>query len=301
MFRRQPGFTLVELLVVIAIIGMLVALLLPAIQAARETARRGSCANNLKQIGLGLQMYHDTFRRLPAGWRAHDPATGQPHWYGEPGWSWGSAILPYLEQAPTVASRIYVELPISDPANAEARETPLKVYRCPSDVGPAAFALPGGDPYLGTAGGYVPLSLAIGNYIGVFGTVDFHLVCDPPQPCQGDGTFFLNRGVRFADFTDGLSQTLIVGERCSLLAASTWVGVVTGGEHAPARVCGVALDPPNAKEHPEQYLHNFSSLHPAGTQFLSADGSVHLVVETIDEQIYHALCTRAAGDIVGSF
>ncbi len=301
MVTRRSGFTLVELLVVIAIIGILVALLLPAIQAAREAARRISCNNNLKQIGLGLHMYHDTFQRLPAGWRAFDPATGQPHWFGEPGWSWASAILPYMEQTCLYADGIHFSLPITDPANAAARETEIKMYRCPSDIGAGTFVLQGGDPYVGTGGGFSPVKLATGNYIGVFGTVDFHNVCVPPSSCEGNGTFFLNRGVRFADILDGLSQTLVVGERCSLLAPSTWVGEVTGGEHAPARICGVATYPPNVKDHPVQYFHNFSSLHPAGTQFVSADGSVHLVAESIDEQVYHALCTRAAGDVVGKY
>ena len=113
--------------------------------------------------------------------------------------------------------------------------------------------------------------------------------------------FLLNRGVRFADILDGLSHTLIVGERYSILAPSTWVGVVTGGEHAPARIAGVATYPPNSSDKPAHYFHNFSSLHPAGTHFVSADGSVHLVAETIDEQVYQALCTRAAGDVVGKY
>ena len=79
--------------------------------------------------------------------------------------------------------------------------------------------------------------------------------------------------MRFADILDGLSQTLVVGERYFLLAPSTWVGEVHGGEHAPARICGVANCPPNSKEQPQQYFHNISSLHPAGTQFVSAEGS----------------------------
>src|SRR3972149_9926070 len=95
---RLLGFTLVELLVVIAIIGTLTALLLPAIQAAREAARRMSCSNNLKQIGLALHLYHDTFLRWPAGWQGYDPVTRGDNWLGDPGWGWSAAILPYLEQ-----------------------------------------------------------------------------------------------------------------------------------------------------------------------------------------------------------
>jgi hypothetical protein len=142
--------------------------------------------------------------------------------------------------------------------------------------------------------------LSTNNYLGVFGTVDFHHVC-PGTACEGNGVFFLNRGVRFAEIRDGLSNTLAVGERSSELAPSTWVGLVTCGQHAPARVCGVSTYPPNADDQPVQYFHNFSSRHPSGTQFLAADGSVKLVAETIDEATYHALSTRSKGDIVGPY
>jgi len=300
MLARKRGFTLVELLVVIAIIGILIALLLPAVQAAREAARRASCSNNLKQIGLGLHMYHDTFRRLPPGWWGFDPSTGQPHWFGLPGWAWSAAILPYMEQTAVQESLVHSDLPIWDPANDEARVTVLEIFRCPSDDAPETFELKdasgSGAPCLGSPP--FPVELATNNYLGVFGTVDFHLVC-PGTTCVGDGTFVLNRGMRFADIHDGLSNTLVVGERSSELAPSTWVGVVTCGEHAPARVCGVSSYAPNSEKQPLHYFHNFSSQHPSGTQFLAADGSVKLIAETIDESTYHALSTRATGDVVG--
>jgi len=298
MFTRRRGFTLVELLVVIAIIGILIALLLPAVQAAREAARRMSCTNNLKQIGLGLHMYHDTYNRLPAGWVGYDPSTGQPHWFGVPGWAWSARILPYMEQTAVYKNLIHLDLPITDPANDAARVEPIVTYRCPTDTGDKTFDLAGGGPSVASVS--FPVKLATGNYIGVFGAVDFHLVCSTTA-CEGDGTFFLNRGVRFADIVDGLSNTLIVGERCSKLAPSTWVGVVTGGDHAVARVAGVAAYPPNSEQQPDHYLHNFSSFHPAGTNFLAADGSVKLIAETIDLTTYQALATRAAGDIVGQY
>ena len=303
MFTRRRGFTLVELLVVIAIIGILIALLLPAVQAAREAARRASCSNNPKQIGLGLHLYHDTFRRLPPGWWAFDPGNGEPYWFGEPGWAWSAAILPYMEQTAVYENLIHFDLPITDPANDEARVNVIDIYRCPSDSAPRTFTLQGGGPYVGSGGGFVPTELATNNYIGVFGTLDFHEVCEPGSPdfngCVGDGTLFLNRGVRFADVRDGLSMTFLAGERSSKWAPSTWVGMVTGGEHAPARITGIALFPPNSEEEEEHYTHNFSSRHPSGTQFLAADGSVKLVAETIDQQTYHALCTRGSGDVAG--
>jgi len=301
---RRGGFTLVELLVVIAIIGILIALLLPAVQAAREAARRSQCTNNLKQIGLALHMYHDTYKQLPPGWIAFDPASGQPYWYGVPGWGWGARILPFLEQENVEDQAIHYQLPITDPANDQARTLPLDVFRCPSDVGEPTFTLKGGGPVVG-GGTYTPVELAKGNYIGVFGTFDYHLVCEPGAAnyngCAGNGCFFLNRGVRFADIRDGLSQTFIVGERSSKWAPSTWVGVVTGGWHAPARITGIGLFPPNSEEEEEHYTHNFSSFHPAGTNFLLGDGGARLVSETIDENVYRALCTRAGGEVSGSF
>jgi prepilin-type N-terminal cleavage/methylation domain-containing protein len=299
MFTRRNAFTLVELLVVIAIIGTLIALLLPAVQAAREAARRMSCANNLKQIGIALHLYHDAHRRLPPGWTAHDPSTGAPHWFGEPGWAWSSTILPYMEQNAIYKDLVHFELPITDPANAAARVIPISSYRCPTDIGDDTFVLQGGGPYLGS-GGYTPVELATNNYVGVFGTVDLHFVC-PGTECVGSGVFFLNRGVRFREITDGLSQTFIVGERSSKLAPSTWVGMVTGGEHAPARVVAVATYPPNSEEQPVHYFHNFSSYHVSGTHFLAADGAVRLVGDDIDEAIYHALCTRDGEEPVDEF
>ena len=106
---------------------------------------------------------------------------------------------------------------------------------------------------------------------------------------------------RVRDITDGLSQTFMVGERSRKLAPGTWVGLVTGGQHAPARIVGIAAFPPNSEQEEEHYFHNFSSRHPSGTHFLSADGSVRLITETIDQQLYHALCTREGGEVVGEY
>lgn len=297
MLSRRKAFTLVELLVVIAIIGILIALLLPAVQAAREAARRMSCSNNLKQIGLGLHMYHDTNRCLPPGWIAFDPSSGQPHWSGEPGWGWAARLLPFMEQTALYKSLIHFDRPITDPVNADARVTELSVFRCPSDAGEGTFVLEGGGLYVGS-GSFSPVELAVGNYLGVFGTLDFHEVC-PNGDCDGGGPIVFQKSVRFRDITDGLSQTFVVGERSRKLAPGTWVGSVTGGQHAPARIVGVATYPPNSEENEQHYFHNFSSRHPSGTHFLSADGSVKLITETIDAQIYHSLCTRSGGEVVG--
>ncbi len=303
--KRRSGFTLVELLVVIAIIGVLVALLLPAVQAAREAARRMSCSNNLKQVGLALHLYHDVSRQLPPGWRGYDLATGQPDWLGEHGWGWGAAILPYLEQANLYEGQLNLSLSITAHENEAGRTTYLPTFRCPSDIGERTFLLAEGhDHDHGHAAAlqqpgdeHFPLLMPRANYVGVFGTQELHEICEHGD-CQGNGTFFLNRGVRLADIRDGLSQTLIVGERSSKLSSSTWVGAVPHSEHGPARVVGVAEFPPNSEQSEEHYIHNFSSLHPSGTHFVRGDGSVQMLIETIDRAVYFSLCTREKGDIV---
>ncbi len=298
MVRNRRGFTLVELLVVIAIIGILVGLLLPAVQAAREAARRMSCGNNMKQIGLALHLYHDTFLCFPAGWRGYDPDTGRDDWLGEPGWGWCAAILPYVEQKSLAESMIRYELPIYYAVNQAAREQVLPVFRCPSDIGDPRFALEGAGGH--ASGAVFPMLMATANYVGVFGTADMHDVCHD-GPCVGDGTFFLNRCLRLADIRDGLSQTLVVGERTSKLSYSTWVGAVAGSEHGPARVVGIGCFPPNSEETYEHYVHNFSSLHPSGTHFVLGDGSVHMIIETIDRSLYLSLCTRAGHEPIADF
>src|SRR5438876_2275143 len=149
--RLRNGFTLVELLVVIAIIGALVALLLPAVQSAREAARATQCKSHLKQLGLALHQYHDTHNVLPPGWLADEPQ-------GAPGWGWTTHLLAYLEQKNLVEGAIHWDLPIADPANQRARETVVPMLLCPSDPAPKLFALggaldTGGDGQAGGGGG----------------------------------------------------------------------------------------------------------------------------------------------------
>lgn len=291
MRRRRKGFTLVELLVVIAIIGILIALLLPAVQAAREAARRTSCSNNMKQIGLAMHMHHDSFSRLPAGWDAFDATTGKPYGLGVPGWGWAARILPYLEQANVQNRLIDFNKPVTDPANDAVRVLVLANFRCPSDVGNDKFLNVNEETGQGT------YEFATANYVGAWGTGDVHVCGTLPVglQCSSDGSFFHNSTIRFAEITDGLSQTIVAGERTSKLDYSTWVGTVEGIDCAPGRILGTAWYPPNSAS---PNTHDFSSMHPSGANFLLGDGSVRLIPSGIDIAVYRALVTRSGNDSV---
>jgi prepilin-type N-terminal cleavage/methylation domain-containing protein len=279
MHRHRSGFTLVELLVVVAIIGILVALLLPAVQFAREAARSTQCHNNLKQIGLALHVYHDTLRRFPPGWDGIDPE-------GPPGWGWGSAILPQLDQGP-IESQIVRHLSIADAANQLAREKGIPIYLCPSDSPRERFLIYGG--LKGAIDQGTPLfDVGKSNYPGVFGRLEIE-----DDPAAGDGTFYYQSQLTMADFRDGLSNTLIVGERHSKLGSSTWTGVVEGANEAMARIVGSADHTPNDPHH---HFDDFTSHHPSGVHFLVGDGSVRRINNSIDLGIYQALVTREGNE-----
>ncbi len=263
-----------------------------------------SCTNNLKQIGIALHNYHDTHRTLPMGWLAFGTG-GSYDFEGGPGWAWSTRILPFLEQRPLYES-VDMNVPVTAAANDAVRIAVVSSFICPSDVGDDVFNLKNGIDEE-TEGTTVITRLAKSNYPGVFGTQDIHAVCETGESgfngCQGNGMFYLNRCVAFRDITDGLSNTFMVGERWSKWIQSTWTGVVPSGWHAHSRVVAVASDemPPNSEANVEQQTHNFSSFHPAGANFLLSDGHVQLITETIDVDVYTALCTRAGSEMIGEF
>jgi len=312
----RKGFTLVELLVVIAIIGVLIALLLPAVQQAREAARRTSCFNKLRQIGLAMHNYHDTFGKFPSGYIGTTSDLRTPLATGDPGWGWAALILPQIEQR-NLAESIQFGLSIKNGVNQNARETILDAYACPSDSAPKIFDLheEGTETTL--------TRLASANYVGVFGTEELHDCESVPagQTCQGNGLLGHNFAFAMRDITDGTSNTMMVGERATNRGPgeeqfSTWVGSVSEGEQAIARVLGIADHAPNSQyreeghdhdddgdddhDHEEHHLDDFGSRHPAGTNFVFSDGSAHLITETIDLDVYRALATRSGGEVISS-
>ena len=305
--RRPAAFTLVELLVVIAVIAILVLLMLPAINAAREAARRSTCKNNLRQLGLAFQNHLGAKNRLPPGWVSREAGEAD----GEPGWAWGVELLPFLEEQQLYESGFQRDLPVSDPANLAARETTLSIFMCPSDTRSPLVALHEGDGHDHShhedhdedeeheeeeheheeepAGPFL-MNAVRSNYVGMFGTAEIH-----DDPDDGDGVLFLNSRIGVREVGDGMSKTIFAGERSSKLGGSIWAGVVHGAEANMERVVGSADHPPND---PHGHFDDFSSDHPTGAHFVLGDGSVLMLTNEVDEVVYRALATRKGGESI---
>ena len=296
---KRFGFTLVELLVVIAIIGILIAMLLPAVQSVREAARRASCMNNLHQIGIALHNYETANRNLPPGWKASSHV-------GLPGWGWASAILPFMEQN-NLFDSLATELNIEDPVNERGISTNVASYFCPSDEAERrkVFTLQEDPDAIDPNGkDHLPLELSHSNYVGSLGlTFDPN---DPPEDTcphlydegsefDGGGVLYWNSRVRLSDILDGTSMTLLVGERNSKEMQSTWVGVVHGAQLPTWRVVAWAMEPPNSDHHPYA---QFSSMHTGLTNFVLSDGSVHAIRDSIDAVTFMQLGTRDFGEVI---
>ncbi len=290
--RRSRGFTLVELLVVIAIIGILIALLLPAVQAAREAARRSQCSNNMKQIGLALHNYADSFKSFPSGWIW--PGSGNHEC-----WSWSALILPYMEQGPlheqvgVVGNQLWEYQALAGPAwntIKQGLETPLSAFICPSDTeyygaGQVHWARRFHGGVAHTAHAYRP---GVSNYLG---NVGYRQKARAWRNNRG-GIFAGNSRVSFRDITDGTSNTFAVGERDTKYCRSgSWVGVRNAagtGSRGVYTAVGWARPIINAPNPPYRWWtdrgcgEGFSSLHPGGAQFVLCDGSVKFISETID-------------------
>lgn len=300
------GFTLIELLVVIAIIAVLIALLLPAVQQAREAARRSQCLNNMKQLGLALHNYHDTHGAFPPGWIGTSAGTHDME--GPSGWGWGAHTLPYMDQAP-LYNRLNFGVSCFDTvANGVALTAALPLFRCPSDPSSSTWNIgEEGNP------SNILATLPTANYVASFGTSSPEEICeDPPFPnaqCRGDGIFIHNGNTKLRDLTDGVSNTLLLGEHrtdttAAVVAAngfewhSTWIGMIAGGEEAHARFLGVSDHTPN---HPSLHIDDYSSWHTGGVHLLMGDGRVRFVTQSIDLGIFRGLATRAGGEVLGEF
>ncbi len=290
------GFTLVELLVVIAIIGILIALLLPAVQAAREAARRLQCANNLKQIGLAAHNYHAAHLMFPPG--ALMPQIGNRASAG-----WHVSILPYIEGG-SLAHGLKDSLhDVNEPTIAALRDIAVATYLCPSATAVQSDA---GDG-------------AATHYFGVTGPGrNGHVKNLEMAHCGNmstDGILYAGSEVRIADVRDGTSNTLFVGERVYLMRPWTHGAWWHGSPETKFCVysaknirwplntstddvgCYVFAPSPGC---PGTVVFNdlmFASEHPGGVQFVFADGSVHFLSETIEFSLFGDLATKAGGEV----
>ena len=295
--RRADGFTLIELLVVIAIIAILIALLLPAVQQAREAARKTQCKNNLKQIGLALHNYHDSFLTFPPG-----------ALFGDDDYGWGTFILPYLDQVNIYDKIDFNNFPddthagtgvqIVIPLQPGLTDQVLPVYICPTNSMSLVLSpfRPGAGDDGQDLGGHARndykgcLGSGGGSVTGMFGKIKDTLL-----------------PTRIRDVLDGTSNTFCVGE-----AYTEFMRAINGPTHPNARDFSVWVGTNNQHQNvvAETRLANipngnrddsFASQHAGGIQMLFADGSVHFISENIDMQSFMNLGDKADGNLVTNF
>ena len=309
----KTGFTLIELLVVIAIIAVLIALLLPAVQSAREAARRATCVNNLKQIGIALHNYHDSRNTFPPGycsyWRADSGDAGTAEDDLGAGWGWGSMILPQLEQN-SLYNSINFNLSMAFAANTTAQLVRVASFLCPSDS--TALTVPVRDQ----TNTNTVYTVAAANYVGMYGLGEIGAA-----PGAGNGMFFRNSRISFAELLDGSSNTIAIGERSHNLSYVTWTGRAVGGwlfktssveggtdtfQVDPEESFTMILGPvglenlPRTPNNPRAHVEDYWSRHPGGVNFVFGDGSVHFIKSTISPSVYQALATRGGKEVVSA-
>ncbi|MHC2066476.1 DUF1559 family PulG-like putative transporter [Bremerella sp. T1] len=330
--RSHRGFTLVELLVVIAIIGVLIALLLPAVQQAREAARRMQCSNNLKQLGLAMHNYHDTFQSFPSGYIHISTSDNKGHW------TWSALILPYVELG-NVSDVLQVgRVNASDAltANQAVMQGSYDAFRCPSDTGPdVSNTSKCAGCAIENAGG-TNLGLSKTNYVAVNNSayVRANQATNFANGTTGaTGIFYRDSDTRMRDITDGTSNTLMVAERCYVLNGE-WFGASemfatrdkngSGPDHqlhpdaanydqGLFRTLCTSIFSPNivigsTTSTNVNRNHGISSLHPGGAQAVLADGSVRFLTETIPsdtdgqtDTIMEYLGNMQDGQVIGEF
>ncbi len=275
---HRPAFTLVELLVVIAIIGILIGMLLPAVQQVREAARRTSCANNLAQLGLALHNYEFSTEHLPAGVLNEDGPINTEEIGQHVGFL--VQLLPYIEQF-GIANNFDIAAGTYAAANAPARQMVIPTYLCPSSA----------NAKLNLAG-----TAALTNYAGCHHSVETQIDVD------NNGLLFLNSKIRYGQIADGTCNTILVGEIFPDLSDLGWAS----GTRASLRNTSAML---NAKQRRAgqgivdsiEFVGGFGSSHPGGAQFCLASGAVRLLEFSIDPTLFENLGNRADGAMMGDF
>ena len=291
---KKRGFSLVELLVVIGLIAIVISILLPAIQQSRQDARRAHCRNNLKQFGLALHNYHDTFNCFPPGWvsKEGDPGTGARI-------GWQTMILPFVDQAP-LFNRINFHVPPSDahgkPLDMFQTAT-ITTFRCPADPAPALNPLRGDfgtSNYSGNYGHIAPPRL---RPLGMSDVWPGSAVA----PMTSSGIFARNSSVRIASITDGTSNTIVVCEKGFTSGAQIWAGVTDNGHEDDT------LFDASHRSRINQGWTSASSRHGGGAHFVMCDGSVRFIADGIDSKpapelgTYQRIAAKSDGNVVGDF
>jgi prepilin-type N-terminal cleavage/methylation domain-containing protein/prepilin-type processing-associated H-X9-DG protein len=282
-FGRTPAFTLVELLVVIAIIGILVALLLPAIQAAREAARRTSCVNNEVQVALAIHNYEFHFETLPPGvTNPTGPIRSEPEGNHV---GWIVRILPYMEEQ-NLWKHFDASLGAYAPANAQVRAAEIPTIECPSE----------GSEFFNESH-----TIAQSSYVGCHNDVE------APIDKDNHGLLFLNSKIRYSDIEDGSSKTILLSEARLSPGGLGWVS----GTRATLRNTGTkpnsgpdpeaAADVPKEKPTNSLAVGGFSSRHPGIINVAFADGSIRAINDDIDPALLRQLGNRADGQIMKPF
>ena len=329
--QQRSGFTLVELLVVIAIIGILIGMLLPAIQMVREAARRTACKNNLRQLVLAMHNYESALMTFPPGYAFLPgsqmtvpgyPAGGYEN-ANHLGHAWGAFILPHIEQQ-NLYDQVDFRLPVFDAANFVPREYQLEVFLCPTDSwSPENFVVR--NESVNPVERYAAASYCA-NWGPAWGVVE--TPSDPSDdvnldatPDQSLGPFFRNSRTRFGSITDGTSQTIALGERTNgpiLDFNGDPIGVPPHPNFENAWFAAVRDidDPEDDHGHmvlfDTEYAPNFargagtgadrgvSAPHAGLAQFAFLDGSVHTIAQTIDIETYRALSSSRGGEVIDS-
>ncbi len=346
--RSRLGFTLIELLVVIAIIAVLIGLLLPAVQKVRESASRIKCANNLKQLGTALHSYEGVYKVFPPSCVIANPAAngtayglsyGDDIRVGPSGFAWGTLLLPFIEQG-----NLYRQFNLTEacwsPANAAAAGTKVSMFICPSATGGSdGFNVQreGADNRHGTdmtRSDGSKIFFGHSHYVANAGInqpwgrdTAYCYNFDIPEPvpsapdCVIDGPFYPNSKVSVAMVTDGLSNTVFLGERSSVLSNNTWVGVVPNAVVVPRLDLrpwpsenNAATDMvgchsgPDVHDHPQVIIHapndpfghtdEMWGEHGYGCNVLLGDGSVRFITTFIKPNAWVALSTRNGGEVI---
>lgn len=282
-YQKRPqhnGFTLVELLVVIAIIAMLVTLLLPAVQAAREAARRTNCVNHLRQMALAALNFESANRLLPAGHELIvDPASPYTNDPQSRGWGWRTKILQFIEEG-SLHSQLDLEQPVNDPNNRRVVQSIVPTFLCPSDSGNEQLYQPTSS---------LPQSLS--NYVGNGGSFEWSFVVTEDR---ADGILSRCRddryaGLRLAQVTDGTSKTFFAGETLKfnfIWDPATFAGIDNGARAARSlsqvRTGHGVFNPDPITANIAVQRNSFASSHPGGANFTFIDGSTRFIAEDID-------------------